>query len=351
MDTDLEKRRGDFTDTTLYRRLLGNAPDEVIGPARRRISGANIVGRVPSRGVVRVFQQAARNDFVRILVGASAFRKYQRAFEHATGLPLTLRAVGSWRLAHTESRKQNGFCSLMSGPGRSCAACLQVQHQVRAAANGAPSTRNCTFGLSETAVGVKVGQNVIAYLQTGQIFFKPPTRLQTERAVKQIKAWGLDLDLNEAARLYAATPVVERSEYQATMLLLQFFADQLGALANQLVLSQQSAEPAQITRARNFIEAQFHEKLTLGEVASQAGMSRFYFCKLFKKATGLNFTDYIARLRVEKAKNLLLNRNYRVSEIGYEVGFQSMTHFNRVFKRIAGESPTLHRRHFPPGAC
>jgi AraC-like DNA-binding protein len=48
-------------------------------------------------------------------------------------------------------------------------------------------------------------------------------------------------------------------------------------------------------------------------------------------------------VRTERAKNLLLNPNLRVSEIAYEVGFQSLTHFNRVFKRILGRSPTDYR--------
>jgi AraC-like DNA-binding protein len=69
-------------------------------------------------------------------------------------------------------------------------------------------------------------------------------------------------------------------------------------------------------------------------------VSTFYFCKMFKKATGLTFTDYLGRLRVEKAKNLLLNPHLRVSEIAYTVGFQSLTHFNRVFRKLTGESPT-----------
>ena len=47
---------------------------------------------------------------------------------------------------------------------------------------------------------------------------------------------------------------------------------------------------------------------------------------------------------MEKAKNLLLNPNYRVSEIAFEIGFQSLTHFNRIFKNIAGQSPTEYRR-------
>ena len=52
-------------------------------------------------------------------------------------------------------------------------------------------------------------------------------------------------------------------------------------------------------------------------------------------------------MRIEKAKNLLLNPNLRISEIAYEVGFQSLTHFNRVFKKLVGQSPTDYRAQLP----
>jgi YesN/AraC family two-component response regulator len=64
---------------------------------------------------------------------------------------------------------------------------------------------------------------------------------------------------------------------------------------------------------------------------------------MFKKGTGLNFTEYVSRVRIENAKNLLLNPNLRISEIAYQVGFQSLTHFNRVFKKVVGEAPTEYR--------
>jgi AraC-like DNA-binding protein len=64
---------------------------------------------------------------------------------------------------------------------------------------------------------------------------------------------------------------------------------------------------------------------------------------MFRKITGINFTDYVSRLRIERAKNLLLNPNLRISEIAFEVGFQSLTHFNRVFKRVLGQSPSDYR--------
>ncbi|MGO8836309.1 MAG: PocR ligand-binding domain-containing protein [Limisphaerales bacterium] len=288
---------------------------------------------------------AGSNRLVEALAGSRIFREYQRAFAEATGLPLTLRALKGWQLAHQDNRNQNGFCALMAKENHSCAACLRMQQQVCDGVNGVPCTLRCQFGLNESAVGVKIGKEIIAYLQTGQVFFKAPKPEQINRVLDQIKALDLNVDRREAVQLYHETPVVQPGEYQATVRLLQFFADQLGALANQILLQQKNAEPAQITRARRYIEANSQEDLSLAIVAKQAGMSSNYFCKMFRKVTGVHFTRYVSCVRVEKAKNLLPNLNYRVSEIAFEVGFQSLTHFNRLFKIIAGQSPTEYRRH------
>jgi len=287
---------------------------------------------------------ATNSRLVEALGASTTFREYQRAFGQATGLPLTLRAVEGWQLAHQGDQRQNGFCALMSKENHSCAACLRMQQRVCEGVNGVPCTLRCQFGLNESAVGVKVGKEIVAYLQTGQVFFRAPKPEQTNRALDQVKALGLEVDRREAAEQYNKTPVVQPAEYQGTIRLLQFFADQLGVLANQILLQQKDSEPAQITRARQYIEANSHEDLSLTLVAKQAGMSSFYFCKMFRKVTGVHFARYVSRVRIEKAKNLLLNPNYRISEIAFEIGFQSLTHFNRIFKTIAGQSPTEYRR-------
>jgi AraC-like DNA-binding protein len=79
-------------------------------------------------------------------------------------------------------------------------------------------------------------------------------------------------------------------------------------------------------------------------------MSSYYFCKMFKKATGVNFTNYLSRVRVEKAKSLLLNPNARVSEVAFDSGFASITNFNRTFKQLAGQSPSDYREALPKAA-
>jgi AraC-like DNA-binding protein len=98
-----------------------------------------------------------------------------------------------------------------------------------------------------------------------------------------------------------------------------------------------------VRRARAYIVGHQADPIDLGDVAKAMHVSTFYFCKMFKKATGLTFTEYLGRVRIERAKTQLLNPNRRVSEIAYDVGFQSLTHFNRVFRQVAGQSPTKFR--------
>ena len=68
--------------------------------------------------------------------------------------------------------------------------------------------------------------------------------------------------------------------------------------------------------------------------------------KIFKRSTGLTYIDFRNRLRIESAKRLLAVPNASISEIAYKVGFQSLTQFNRLFRRIVGKSPTEFRHSF-----
>lgn len=103
------------------------------------------------------------------------------------------------------------------------------------------------------------------------------------------------------------------------------------------------AEPVRIWKARNFIEAHVGEELSLGRVARATNTSPNYFSEKFKEAVGTNFVKYVARARFEKAATLLRDSDLRISEIAFSVGFQSLSQFNRTFKKFAGKSPTDYR--------
>src|SRR5207247_2205812 len=108
-------------------------------------------------------------------------------------------------------------------------------------------------------------------------------------------------------------------------------------------LGLERAEPAEIWKARNFIHEHSDDELSLTKVAKSVNISANHLSEKFKEVAGINFIHYVARIRVGKACDLLRNSNLRISEIAFAVGFQSLSQFNRVFKKLTRKSPTQFR--------
>ncbi|HTL59544.1 MAG TPA: helix-turn-helix domain-containing protein [Candidatus Limnocylindrales bacterium] len=282
-------------------------------------------------------------SLIEALTQSKIYQEYERAFSEATCLPVALRPVESWQLPLHGKRHEAPYCALMSEKSRACASCLQMQERLSAVAAHEPHTMVCPAGLCETAVPVRLGDRVIGYLMTGQVFRKKPTQNQFERTKAMVADWNIAVDSARMKEAYFATRVMSQTQQDSATTLLKIFAQHLSMLSNQVVVQQENAEPPVITKAKEYIRTHQAEELRLGQVAKAVNTSTFYFCKMFKKVAGVNFTDYLSRVRIEKSKELLLNPNLRISEIAYEVGFQSLTHFNRVFKRILGQAPTDYR--------
>ncbi len=101
---------------------------------------------------------------------------------------------------------------------------------------------------------------------------------------------------------------------------------------------------ASFQRAIAFIEAHLDWPLSLKQVAREAGMSKFHFCRRFKDATGLTFREYLVRRRVARALGLLLDRDRSVSQVYLDVGFKDLGHFSRTFRKLTGQPPSRYRR-------
>ncbi len=333
--------------TTFVRQITQAEPElDALPPANGPRSAVS-VSLPRSRSVYKKNGSANANGtdrgLVEALLGSRIFQDYEKAFTEATGLPVAFRAVESWQLPHHGKRNEGPFCSLISEKSRACASCLQVQEKLSELAMQEAHTMGCPNGLCDTAVPVRLGDRLIGFLQTGQVFRKKPTEAQFERTARQMLEWGVNIERDRLREAYFATRVIPAKQHEAVVKLLTIFAQHLSMLSNQVLVRQDNSEPPVITRAKEYIQEHQTENLRLGNVAKAVNTSTFYFCKMFKKVTGINFTDYLSRVRIEKSKNLLLNPNLRVSEIAFEVGFQSLTHFNRVFKKILGQSPTEYR--------
>jgi AraC-like DNA-binding protein/ligand-binding sensor protein len=283
-------------------------------------------------------------NLIDALAKTRVYQQYESAFSEATGLPLTLRPIEFWQMPHRGKTGESRFCAMLSTKSRACAYCLRVQQKLSENATDRPCTSVCAAGLTDSAVPVRLGERLIGFLQTGQVFQHPPNDASFNRTAKILSGWGLDEGWQELRDAYFANRVMPARQYDSMISLLHVFAEHLSILGNQMVVQQENEEPRLIQKAKEYILEHQHEHVSLGQVAKAVNVSPFYFCKLFKKITGLNYVDYISRLRVEKAKNLLLNPDLRVAEIAFEVGFQSLTHFNRVFKRVVGQPPMSYRR-------
>ena len=294
-------------------------------------------GATPNNG------ERADRDLTACLQKSDIYRDYQRSFEAATGLPLALRAVGSFQTPLHGSRHANPFCSLMASQNKTCAACLEMQERIEVHASEKAATLECFAGMSDTAVPVRIGERVVGFLQTGQVLMRRPSNARFNVILRRVRNWGITADAKALKDAYFESQIVSKQRYDSAVHLISIFAQHLSSLGNQLMVSESAAESQTITKARAFIAEHLSEEITLGQVARAAGMSIYYFCKMFKKEMGLTFTEYLARLRVETVKRMLLDPHKRISEAAYDAGFQSLSQFNRVFRHFAGETPSNYR--------
>ncbi len=283
-------------------------------------------------------------EIVKRLSRSKIYRDYEKAFTEATGLPLAIRPMETFQLALSGKKEENLFCALMADSNKSCAQCLQIQAKLEQEAQIKPKTLKCFAGLCDSIAPIRVGDNLIAFLQTGQVLLHQPNKLEFNKITRQLLSWGTKVDLKRLEEAYFQSHVLPPKQYEAFIHLLSTFAEHLAAISNKLMVEEEHAEPEMIIKARRYITDHYETPLSLGDAARAVNTSVHYFCKMFKQATGITFTDYLTRIRVEKAKNLLINPNKRISEVAFDVGFESLSQFNRSFKRITGKSPTDYRK-------
>jgi len=100
---------------------------------------------------------------------------------------------------------------------------------------------------------------------------------------------------------------------------------------------------SRMRRLTEFTHAHLGERLTLEDMANAAGLSVYHFCRSFKRTIGITPHRWLMRLRIERARSLLLNPNATIADVAFEVGFQDPSHFARAFRAETGFAPRDYR--------
>jgi AraC-like DNA-binding protein/ligand-binding sensor protein len=270
---------------------------------------------------------------------------YETAFRKATGVTLKLVPPNGDQPIHDFGAGENPFCTLAASTPAGCASCAEAEMRARRTAARKRATHQiyCYAGLTVMAAPLIVEGQHVATLLSGQVFRREPTERDFMMVVKMLQG-GLGADwVKQARKTYFETPVLNAERFQAAVQLLQVFARYLAEVASRQALASAVTEPEPVVCAKQFVQDHVEETITLGQVVQHVRVSRFYFCKLFKKATGMTLTEYVARVRIERAKALLSDPSRRISEVVFAAGFGSIPHFNSLFKRHVGMAPTEYR--------
>jgi AraC-like DNA-binding protein/predicted ester cyclase len=105
--------------------------------------------------------------------------------------------------------------------------------------------------------------------------------------------------------------------------------------------------PARLRRVKEFVHVNMEDELRLSELAQSVGLSSAHFSEMFRKSTGETPHQFVLRLRVERAKEMLRSAESRVLDVAIACGFKTQQHFARVFRQLCGSTPTEYRRELP----
>ena len=121
-------------------------------------------------------------------------------------------------------------------------------------------------------------------------------------------------------------------------------SDEMELLHSKPIINDRATkQQLRLQRIYSFIDENYGRKIQLEEVAQVVSLGKEAFCRYFKKSTGSTFTNFLNQYRITQAKRILLSGS-NISETCYACGFESLSYFNRTFKKISGENPSAYKQ-------
>jgi AraC-like DNA-binding protein/ligand-binding sensor protein len=298
----------------------------------------------PQKGAAMPGADGTEQVLWRRLGNSETARQFQMAFSVATGLPITLVPALATGSCHGTTRR-GAFCIEGCMGRQSGKPCLHMLEKAEQRANKGcePVQFTCPAGLFKILVPVLVGGKHIGNLVAGPFSLEQLDAAKLARITDHLRKFDLEGQTDRLQVSWQHSPVITKEKVEAVLTLIGMFADHLTQAANHLISSTSSAPSTLLEKVDAYLKEMENEEVSLSEVAKRVAVSPCHFCKLFKKQTGLTFSEYRVQRRIDKAKQLLLDPSLRISEAAFQAGFESLPYFNRAFRRYMRCSPSEYR--------
>jgi AraC-like DNA-binding protein len=279
------------------------------------------------------------------LARSQTVRAALSAFSTLAGMPVGLIPPEAQAGTRCATPRLTPLCRLITRSKPGAAACQSFVGALQGHLKQNPSAcvMRCFAGLAALAVPVVANGNPVATLVSGGFLRRKPGREDCASCLRRLRKAGAEVAPARARRAWRRTPVVPATRLQAARRLLSTLAEHLGEMAGHCLLARGHDDPPCVACAKALVAKHFGEMPGTSAAAREAHVTAPYFCRVFKAATGMHFSEYVARCHVERARELLRDPKLLVTEVAYASGFQSIPHFNHTFKRYTGLSPNGYR--------
>ena len=250
------------------------------------------------------------------------------------------------------------FCQMMRQHPQLSTRCRMSDRcgGLEASKSDQPCIYRCHAGLTDFSIPLVIAGHLVGFVLCGQVRLRNDD-VDLVDILNVDDCWQADPELlNE----FRKVPEMDYSRVMASADLLKLIVENcLKKQLNFVVIKENKFQSDSVrqTRAPNphdnkmkkalrYIDAHLSDDLRLEDVASHVYLSPYYFSKIFKEETGENFIEYLTRVRIDKAKELLVDANVSVKEAGIQSGYSDPNYFSRIFKKQMDMTPSEYKARY-----
>jgi AraC-like DNA-binding protein/ligand-binding sensor protein len=271
---------------------------------------------------------------------------YHNALYRLTGMPMDFASADGDCFKLCPENHINPLCKLIRACPEGLRRCQMNDdfHTAGARLGKKAVIYLCHAGLTDITVPIFFGKKFAGCVTAGQVLDRKPSEKSFREFLSKISDLDSGADEAELRDHFFKTPFFSAEKLRAAADLISLVVNYIAESRGKLMFFEKILESDKVSVTRRFAGENYKRKISVEDAAARVYLSPGRFSHLFKQETGTSFIQYLNRLRVDKAKELLINTKMSVTEISSETGFSSLTHFNRIFKKTEGVSPAAFKK-------